>query len=111
MMLIRDYGIKYKPTSVCNPQANAIVEHVHQTIGNMIRTFQVYDNDELDDEDPWTGILTAVMAAVRSTYSTTTQATPMQLVFGRDAIFNIPFVADWDYIHQRKQHIIHDNNR
>ena len=35
----------------------------------------------------------------------------MQLVFGRDAIFNIPFVADWDYIRQRKQHIIHDNNR
>ena len=35
----------------------------------------------------------------------------MQLVFGHDAIFNIPFVADWDYIHQRKQHIIHDNNR
>ena len=64
MMLIRDYGIKYKPTSVRNPQANAIVEHVHQTIGNMIRTFQVYDNDELDDEDPWTGILAAVMAAV-----------------------------------------------
>ena len=95
MMLIRDYGIKYKPTSVRNPQANAIVEHVHQTIGNMIRTFQVYDNDELDDEDPWTGILAAVMAAVRSTYSTTTQATPMQLVFGHDAILNIPFVADW----------------
>ena len=75
---------------VHNPQANAIVEHVHQTIGNMIRTFQVYDNDELDDEDPWTGILAAIMAAVRSTYSTTTQATPMQLVFGHDAIFNIP---------------------
>ena len=64
MMLIRDYGIKYKPTSVRNPQANAIVERVHQTIGNMIRTFQVYDNDELDDEDPWTGILAAIMAAV-----------------------------------------------
>ena len=34
----------------------------------------------------------------------------MQLVFGRDAILNIPFVADWDYIKQRKQHIIHKNN-
>ena len=60
--------------------------------------FKLYDNDELDDDDPWSGILTAIMAAVRSTYSTTMQVTPMQLVFGRDAIMNIPFQADWDYI-------------
>jgi transposase InsO family protein len=109
-MITRDYGVRSKPTSVRNPQANAIVERVHQTIGNMIRTFEVYDNDSLDDEDPWTGILSAVMAAVRSTYSTTTQATPSQLVFGRDAILNIPYVADWDYISKRKQQVIHDNN-
>ena len=109
-MITKDYGIKKKPISTRNPQANVIVERVHQTIGNMIRTFELYDNDELDDDDPWSGILTAVMAAVRSTYSTTMQATPMQLVFGRDAIMNIPFQADWDYIRQRKQHIIHQNN-
>ena len=51
-----------------------------------------------------------VMAAERSTYSTTTKATPMQPVFGRDAIINTKFIADWDYIRQRKQNIIHNNN-
>ena len=46
------------PISKRNPQANAITERVHQTIGNVIRTFQV---QELDfEEDPWAGILTAV---------------------------------------------------
>ena len=109
-LLSTDYGIKPKPISVRNPQANAIIERIHQTIGNMIRTFELYDSDDLDDEDPWSGILTAVMAAVRSTYSTTTQATPMQLVFGRDAIMNIPFQANWDFIKERKQKIIHQNN-
>ncbi len=109
-MITQDYGIKPKPITTRNPQANAIVERVHQTIGNMIRTFEVYDNDELDDQDPWSGILASVMSAVRSTYSTTTQTTPMQLVFGRDTILNTKFVADWDYIRQRKQHIIHQNN-
>ena len=109
-MLKNDYGIKTKPITTRNPQANAIVERVHQTIGNMIRTFRMYDNDGIDDDDPWSGILAAVMAATRSTYSTTTQATPMQLVFGRDAIINTKFVADWDYIKQRKQHRIHANN-
>ena len=109
-MIKNDYGVKVKPTTTRNPQANAIVERVHQTIGNMIRTFELYDNDGIDDDDPWSGILAAVMAAVRSTYSTTTQATPMQLVFGRDAIINTKFIADWDYIRQRKQNIIHNNN-
>ena len=54
--------------------------------------------------------LAAVMAAVRSTCSTTTQATPMQLVFGCDAIINTKFIADWEYIRQRKQNIVHSNN-
>ena len=95
-MIKNDHGVKVKPITTRNPQANAIVERVHQTIGNMIRTFELYDNDRIDDDDPWSGILAAVMAAVRSTYSTTTQATPMQLVFGHDAIINTKFIADWD---------------
>ena len=104
-MIKNDNGVKVKPITTRNPQANAIV------IGNMIRTFELYDNDGIDDDDPWSGILAAAMAAIRSTYSTTTQATLMQLVFGRDAIINTKFIADWDYIRQRKQNIIHNNNK
>ena len=63
-MIKKDYGIKAKPISTCNLQANAILERIHQTIGNMIRTFKVYDNDGIDDDDPWSGILAAVMAGV-----------------------------------------------
>jgi hypothetical protein len=41
-MTMKDYGVKKKPITKCNPQANAIVERVHQTIGgNMIRTFSI----------------------------------------------------------------------
>ncbi len=101
-MVKEDYGIKRKPITTRNPQANAIVERVHQTIGNMIRTFELHERD-IDEDDPWSGVLAAVMYAVRATYHTTTQATPMQLVFGRDALLNIQFEADWDYIAQRKQ--------
>ena len=52
-MLKADYGIKVKAVTTCNPQANAIVERVTQTIGNMIRMFELYDNDGIDDDDPW----------------------------------------------------------
>ena len=56
-MIKNDYGVKVKPITTRNPQANAIVERVQQTIGNMIRTFKLYGNDGIDDDDPWSGIL------------------------------------------------------
>ena len=34
-MMKNDYGIKNKPITTRNPQANAIVERVHQTIGSI----------------------------------------------------------------------------
>ena len=43
--------------------ANAIVECVHQVIGNMIRTYELEDN-YLDENDPWGGILSATAFVV-----------------------------------------------
>ena len=108
-MIINDYGIKKRPITTRNPQANSILERVHQTIGNILRTFQV-QNDELDTEDPWGGILAATMFAVRSTVHSTLNKTPMQLVFGRDAILNIAHTANWTIIKDRKQKQILKNN-
>ena len=109
-MIVNDYGIKKKPITVRNPQANAIIERVHQTIGNMIRTFETHEIT-LDKNDPWGGILSAVMFATRATYHTTLKATPMQLVFGRDAFLNTKFEADWNVIKNNKQQMIHKNNQ
>ena len=64
-MIKNDYGIKKSPITVRNPQANSIVERVHQAISNIIRTFEIHDTT-VDDEDPWSGILAATMFAIRS---------------------------------------------
>jgi hypothetical protein len=85
-----------------------IIERIHQTIGNIIRTFDV---QLIDEENPWGGILAATMFAVRATYHTTLQASPMQLVFGRDAILNVNHITDWEHIRQRKQERINENNK
>jgi len=108
-MIKNDYGIKAKPITTRNPQANAIVERIHQVIANIVRTFELQDN-YLDEEEPWQGILAATAFAVRSTYHTTLQKTPGQLVFGRDMIFNLKHTANWEYIRLRKQKIINKNN-
>jgi hypothetical protein len=84
-MVKDDYGLKIKAITTRDPQAYAIIECVHQTIGNIIHTFDV---QTMDSNDPWAGIL-AAMFAVRATYHTTLQASPMQLVFGQDAILNV----------------------
>ena len=44
---------------------------------------------DLDDENPWEGILSSTMLAIWSMVYTTTQHTQSQLVFGSDAILNI----------------------
>jgi hypothetical protein len=87
-MIKEDYGVKAKPITVRNPQANAIVERVHQVIGNIIHTFEL-ENNYLDDNDPWKGIRSATAFAVQSTFHTALQNTCGQLVFGCDMILNV----------------------
>ena len=101
-MILHDYGVKAKPITIRNPQANAIVEQIHQVIGNIIRTFDL-ENNYLNQKDTFKGVLAATAFAMRSTYHTTLKKTPGQLVFGRDMIFNIQHVANWKYIRQNKQ--------
>ena len=86
-MISNDYGITVKPITSRNSQANAILERVHQTIGNILCSFKV-QNMELDDENPWDGILASTMFALRATVHTTTQYTSAQLICGRDTIIN-----------------------
>ena len=108
-MISEEYHIKAKPITVRNPQANAIIERVHGVIGDMIRTFDTSTINE-SDKDPFEGFVSAICWAIRSTYHTTLKATPGQLVFGRDMIFNIRHEADWQLIRERKRARIEENN-
>jgi hypothetical protein len=104
------HDIEAKPSSKRNPQSNAILERIHQTIGDMLRTFEV-ENQPTDESDPWSGILSAAAWAVRSTCHATLQSTPGQLVFGRDMIWDMAHVADWQHVKQREQTLIDKNNK
>ena len=102
-MIQKDFGITKKTITARNPQANSIIERAHQTLGNIIRTINV---NALDEEDPWSGILAATIFAMRATYHTTLQATPAHLVFGRDEILYVKFIANWQAIREQKQKLI-----
>jgi hypothetical protein len=81
-------------------------------LGNLFRSFQLQDNPYYDLDDPWGGILVAIAFALRSsTYHTTLQAMPGQLLFGRDMVLNVQHLTDWTAIKARKQQIICKNNQ
>lgn len=95
-------------------QANAIIERVHKVVNDMLRSFDLennHENLEEQEDNPFDYFLQSTAWAIRSTYHTTLQATPCQLVFGRDMIHNIAFRANWDRIQKRKQDIINKSNQ
>jgi hypothetical protein len=46
MCMQDNYGIKDKPTTSHNPQANAIIERVHKVVNDMPRSFDLENNHE-----------------------------------------------------------------
>jgi hypothetical protein len=70
-------------------------------MGNMSRAFELEER-ELDPDDPWNEFLQACAFGIRSIFHTTLQASPGQLVSGRDMIHDIRFQANWERIKKIK---------
>ena len=83
LMMTIDYGTLCNSISTRNPQVKSIVGRVHQTIGNMIRTFKIQEID-FKDNKPWKGILLSTMFVLQHILHTTIKYVPLQRLFGRD---------------------------
>ncbi len=75
------YGLKRKPTSVKNPQANAILESIHAVLGNMLRTSELEMAETMKASDI-DNFLSDAAWAVHSTYRTVLKASPGAAIFG-----------------------------
>jgi hypothetical protein len=106
--LCDSYGIKRKPTTVKNPQANAVLERVHQVLGQMLRTAEIDMADSVTPDDVDVFIDNAAWA-IRSMYHTVLKASPGAAIFGRDMLFDIPFIADWNKIGDHRQSLTDRN--
>ena len=74
--LCDSYGIKRR-----NPQANAILERVHQVIGQMLRTLELDMADSVSPDNVDIFLDNAAWA-IRSTYHTVVKASPGAAIFG-----------------------------
>ncbi len=109
LSLCNIYGIKHKPTSVKNPQANAILEHIHAVLGNMLHTSEL-DMAKMVKASDIDVFLSDATWAVRSTYHTVLKASPDAAIFGPYMLFDIPFIADWQKIGEHRQRLTDLNN-
>jgi len=100
--LCTSFGLKQKPTTVRNPQANAILERIHGVFGDMLRTSNL-DMAETVTDEKVDDFITNAAWAVRSTHHTVLKSSPGAAIFGRDMLFDIPYIADWTSIGQRRQ--------
>ena len=64
----------------------------------------------LDYIDPFGLTLSSIACAISSSYNNTTDATPAQLDFGRDMMFNLTTLVNWKELSLRKQRLIDKAN-
>ena len=88
-----------------NPQANAICECLHQTIGNLLCTLlhtnppqNIADTNHLMDT-----ALATVSYPARLALHHTLKVTPGTLVFQQDMLLDIPLTADFELLWQHRQ--------
>ena len=86
-----------------------ILEHIHQFLGNIVRTCNITQN-YVDEDDPWSVILAAAAFVIRSTTNRMNGYSPVQLIFGRDMILLIKHTVYWELISHRKQTQINKYN-
>ena len=61
--------------------------------------------EDIDD------FLTNAAWAIRSTHHTVLDSSPGAAIFGRDMLFDIPYLADWKAIGERRKSEVSRNNR
>ena len=94
-LIEKEYGITAKPSTSGNTIYNAILEQIHQVLGNLVRNFNIKQT-YVDENDLWTGILAASAFEIFSTTNRQKCYSPGQLIFGCDMIFLIKHSVDWE---------------
>ena len=91
--------IKSKPTAVKNPMAQSVVERLHLTLGDNLRT-AIYSEDNWQDDIEH--LIQAVAWALRTTTPSNIPYNPGQLTFGMDMIFCQKVKVDWQLLKEKR---------
>lgn len=102
-----NWYIKPEPITVKNPRANAIVERMHQVLGDMLRVQLLSEHKH---DDPVADMCSAAAYAIRATVHGVTRYSPSQLVYAKDMILRTKVEADVEHVRRRREQAILANN-
>ena len=91
--LLSRHGIKRRPTTAMNPRANSPAERLHLMIEDILR-IHVFEAEETFEDFDHT--IQAIAWAFRTTVPSTTSYSSEQLAFGKDMIFRVKAIVDWE---------------
>ena len=109
--LLTQNAIKAVPTTVKNPQSNAMCERMHQTVANVLRiimrttTISAYAQAEQIMDNA----LATVMHVTRCSVNHQMKTTPGALTYRRDMFIDVPLIADLVAIRNNRQQLINNN--
>jgi hypothetical protein len=105
--LLTSYGIKPVPTTVRNPKSIGVIERVHLTMEDMLRTMTFHGSDWFADMQR---ALDAVAWAVRTTVNPNIKHSPCHLAFNHDMIFRRAINIDWNVINNERRKLLEVSN-
>jgi hypothetical protein len=106
--LLIQHGIQSKRTSAYTPMSNAYIEHVHQTLGNVLHIMLHLQRPTLPQVQQFVqnACATTMYATRISAHRSLNHLSPGATVFQRDMLHNTPVIADWLTIHHNQQQLI-----
>jgi transposase InsO family protein len=102
-------GIIHRTSTSRNPQGNSLIERIHQTIAQVIRTVEASRNPKTVEEGKRCieEVLGTAMHATRCACSESLGwNTPGSIAFGRDMFLDIPVIADIVAINNNRQLLV-----
>jgi hypothetical protein len=106
--LLQQHGVEDVPTTSQNLQANAVCERMHQTVANILRTTLTLNPPQNEQQ----GIQLVEDALATTVYDTQCSVSrslgtlPGNLVYHFDMFVDLPLVADFIQIRDRRQQLI-----
>ena len=62
-----EHRMTEKPRTSGNPMSNTVLKRINQVLGNLVRNFNTSTQTYADEDDMWTGILSAAAFSIFST--------------------------------------------
>ena len=107
--MCNENGIKHSTSTSRNPQGNSLIERIHQTIGQVLRTVCLSRNPKSVEEGNAVieeTLATAMHACRCACSSSLDYNSPGALAFGRDMFLDIPLIADMLAIRNNRQLLV-----